>query len=212
MTFRAPVLASCRGGVAGRRVTTGHYVPPMSGDTGTALLDSERTFTVWSYTVSHSTLLLRSVKPDPEARRVDVLFKGVERMDLPSRMDGLRITGDDGAYRLSGVRWTGSVTALMCAVREDTGGYVDPSPFRTGRPVDADPSSVATRDDLADFVQAALADHRRDGHVEWENSTLDGFLEGFAAFAAAREVVGEDQETASWRLFAQMIAAATGYE
>lgn len=85
--------------------------------------------------------------------------------------------------------------------------------YETGRRVNVDASSVATRDDLADFLWAALADYGDGGgRAEWENSTLDRFLEGLAAFAGAREVAGEDQETASWRLFAEMIAAATGYE
>ena len=103
----------------------------MSDDVDAVILDSERTFTVWKYTVSHSMLLLRSVKSEVAQSRVDVLFVGVDRMEIPSTMGGLRIVGD-GTYELSGPHWRGSVTALNCSVREDSGEYSDPSPFHEG--------------------------------------------------------------------------------
>ena len=103
----------------------------MSGDVDAVIFDSERKFAVWKYTVGHSMLLLRSVKSELASSRVDVLFVGVERIDIPSTMEGLRIVGD-GTYELSGPAWRGSVTALNCAVREDSGEYFDPSPFHEG--------------------------------------------------------------------------------
>ncbi len=103
----------------------------MSGDVDAVILNSERKFAVWKDTVGHSMLLLRSVKSELASSRVDVLFVGVERMDIPSTMDGLRIAGE-GTYELSGPTWRGSVTALNCAVREDAGEYFDPSPFHEG--------------------------------------------------------------------------------
>jgi hypothetical protein len=47
-----------------------------------------------------------------------------------------------------------------------------------------------------------------------ENGTLDRFLDGLSEFADARVVEGPepDQEQASWRLFAEIVRAATGYE
>ena len=82
----------------------------------------------------------------------------------------------------------------------------------TGRPTSADPSSVATRDDFGDFLQAVLADYHASGKVEWENATLDRFLEALSAFSLARIADDDGQESASWRLIAEMVAAATGYE
>ena len=85
--------------------------------------------------------------------------------------------------------------------------------FETGRPTNADTSTVSSRDELAGFVEAVLADFRLGGgEAEWENATLDRFLAALAAIAGARLVDAEDQEAASWWLFAEMIAAATGYE
>jgi len=78
----------------------------------------------------------------------------------------------------------------------------------------ADSSGVLTRDDFAGFLQRVLADFRSGGSSEWENDTLERFLDGLAAFACAREVDrnADEQETATWRLFAEIVAAATGYE
>jgi hypothetical protein len=85
--------------------------------------------------------------------------------------------------------------------------------YETGRKTRADPSVVTSRDELADFVEVVLGDFRLGGgESEWENATLDRFLEGLAAFAGARVVDQADQEAPSWTLFAEMIAAATGYE
>jgi hypothetical protein len=86
--------------------------------------------------------------------------------------------------------------------------------YETGRATDVDPSNVETRGDFARFLAAVLADFRSTGVVEWENGTLDRFLDGFSAFAGARvvEALEIDQERASWRLFAEIVWAATGYE
>jgi hypothetical protein len=58
--------------------------------------------------------------------------------------------------------------------------------YETGRATNVDPSDVETRDDLARFLSAMLADLRSTGKAEWENGTLERFLDGFAAFAGAR--------------------------
>jgi hypothetical protein len=84
----------------------------------------------------------------------------------------------------------------------------------TGRCADVDPSRVETREDFAGFLSAVYADFRATGAVEWENGTLDRFLDALAAFADARlvDVPKQKQEHASWRLFAEMVRAATGCE
>lgn len=86
--------------------------------------------------------------------------------------------------------------------------------YETGRAADVDPSGVQTREDFAHFLSAVLTDFRAEGASEWENGTLDRFLDGFAAFADARiiDVPELQQEHASWSLFAEMVQAATGYE
>jgi hypothetical protein len=89
-----------------------------------------------------------------------------------------------------------------------------PGPYETGRSTNADPNPVESRDDFSEFVGAMLADFRASGAIEWENGTLERFLDGLEAFAHARTVnePDKDQERASWQLFAGILAAATGYE
>jgi hypothetical protein len=86
--------------------------------------------------------------------------------------------------------------------------------YETGRITTADPSAVTTRDQLAEFVGAMLQDFERCGHAEWENPTLDRFLAALAAVVEARFVdkEAEAQDVATWRLVAELLAVATGYE
>ena len=72
---------------------------------------------------------------------------------------------------------------------------------------------VTDRDTFADFLEVVLGDFRLGGGAaQWENADLERFLEGLATLAWARVNALEGQEQASWRLFAEMIVAATGYE
>jgi hypothetical protein len=73
---------------------------------------------------------------------------------------------------------------------------------------------VRTRDDFASFVEAALRDLAADGTSEWENATLERFLDALSAVSHGRLVDTEAaaQELPTWQLFAQLVAAATGYE
>lgn len=49
----------------------------------------QRAFRIWLYTVGHQTLLLRSMKTERIPTRVDVLFKPVAWMNLPTGLNGL---------------------------------------------------------------------------------------------------------------------------
>lgn len=85
--------------------------------------------------------------------------------------------------------------------------------YESGRSTTADPTVVTDRDTFGDFLEVVLGDLRLGGgSSEWENSTLEDFLEALAAFAEARVIDQGDQDNATWRLFAEMIVAATGYE
>jgi hypothetical protein len=91
--------------------------------------ESSRRFQIWTYQVGHSQLLLRSVKGDDHSSRIDVRFKAVDLIELPSAFDGLVIRRDGQLYKLSGPMWSGRVVAGSCFQAEDTGEYFDPSPF-----------------------------------------------------------------------------------
>jgi hypothetical protein len=94
--------------------------------------ESDRHFQMWKYGVGHAQLLLRSVKDETHSTRIDVLFVAVERLDLPTTLNGLRIQRVDDHFRLSGADWQGSVAAGNVAHAEDDGEYNDPSPFAEG--------------------------------------------------------------------------------
>ena len=113
--------------------------------------DSHRSFRMWSYRVGHNLLLLRSVKSEQEPTRVDVLFKPVAALNLPSEFRGLRIRDADAdeaasirsvaggswieehrLFIVEGGEFTGWVLAAAVAHAEDNGEYSDPSSLADG--------------------------------------------------------------------------------
>ncbi len=107
-----------------------------------------RKFQIWRYTVSHGQLLIRSTKSDSVSTRVDVLFKGVLSINLPTLFNGLTVeelrsaeAGDPkislGAwnplnmqvYEVSGSNYRGYVVAAAVFWAEDSGEYYSPSQF-----------------------------------------------------------------------------------
>jgi hypothetical protein len=119
-----------------------------------ALIDSKRRFQMWSYIVSHGQLLLRSTKGDGHDTRVDVLFKNVVHINLPTLLTGLRVTEADPATRnrvlasvtgrsalpetethvflVQDANTSGVVVAGFVGLAEDSGEYSDPSPLLSG--------------------------------------------------------------------------------
>jgi hypothetical protein len=108
----------------------------------------ERDFQVWLYTVSHAQLLLRSNRSDAEQTRVDILFKGVNAVQLPTIMRGLNmstaprskaveisktlgvpLSRNDKVFVLRGADYVGFVVALVAFAHEDEGHHWDPSHF-----------------------------------------------------------------------------------
>lgn len=89
-----------------------------------------------------------------------------------------------------------------------------PSPYETGRSTNADPKPVESREGFSEFIGAMHSDFSASGAEEWENGTLERFLDGLEAFTHARLVntPEQDHESPSWQLFAEILAAATGYE
>ena len=136
-------------------------------------LSVQRKFSIWDYTVSHSTLLLRSVDADAYATRFDVLFKPVAAFKLPTHMSRLtvrdahgtetdelgsdagllasvaaRVTGADSLdYRLFVLDCDGAlgwVLASIMVAYEDEAGYEDPSAVLHGTPAGALVVTAAT--------------------------------------------------------------------
>jgi hypothetical protein len=78
------------------------------------------------------------------------------------------------------------------------------------------PESVNSKSDFVQFVEGLRADPGKNPD-EWENPTLDSFLEAMAAWVTAsddsyRNTGRPVPDNVSWRVFAEVLAAARIYE
>jgi hypothetical protein len=80
--------------------------------------------------------------------------------------------------------------------------------YETGRFASVEPSRVVTRQDAALLVEA-MVDDLRQHPDEWENHTLERFLEALAASLASGRTWPEQL---SWRVLAEALTMASGYE
>ena len=80
--------------------------------------------------------------------------------------------------------------------------------YETGRFANVDPSSVETRHDAVLLVEAMVEDLRRHPD-EWENPTLERFLDALGASLASGR---SWPEHLGWRLLAEALTIASGYE
>jgi hypothetical protein len=113
------------------------------------IINIPRFFQIWSYTVSHKEMLARSTKASGFPTRIDVFFKDVGALHLPTAFQGLAISEamerekaeihlQAEALRLEGRKlfivrgsiFTGYVVAGAIAWHEDEGEYNDPSYFK----------------------------------------------------------------------------------
>ena len=109
-------------------------------------------FQVWSYTVSHGQLLLRSTKHKSRATQTDVLFKNVALMQLATQYDDLRIAKvlplrlpeiavgaviDHNYYRLTGSNGVGLVVAGTVISNESDREYYESSSLVDATEADA---------------------------------------------------------------------------
>ena len=54
-------------------------------------IQSDRDFRLWEYRVSHDQLLLRSPQGETHWRNLDLIFVGVEYLDLPTLLRGVEL-------------------------------------------------------------------------------------------------------------------------
>lgn len=107
---------------------------------------SSRSFYIFSYTISHGLLLLRSDKTDRHSSRVDILFQDVIAIESRMKLDKLTISEEEPSF-LKGVRsnpaaimepghkvyslkcdgWTGYVVGGIMRVHEDDKNLFEPS-------------------------------------------------------------------------------------
>lgn len=92
--------------------------------------------------------------------------------------------------------------------------------WETGRSVAIDPetvAAVASREDFVRLVEAMHADLVGSCATEWENNSLERFIEALAAFAGSLDSYWQNRgegisQQPTWATFALLLTAATGYE
>ena len=78
-------------------------------------------------------------------------------------------------------------------------------------------SAISTRQDFVEFLNQLLIDYQKN-REEWENQSIDDFLEALAAYANdipsyyRNLSIEVDADSASWRVFADMLRGAIVYE
>jgi len=112
------------------------------------LLSHNRRFQLWHYTVSHRQLLLRSVKDAENPTRVDVLFKSVKSLQIPTLMNELHVREattaeaaeiipylhdlelyDEKVFLVWGTNFRGHVVSDLAISAEDSEDFDAPSPL-----------------------------------------------------------------------------------
>lgn len=107
----------------------------------------DREFQVWAYTVGHGQLLLRSNRTAERSTRIDILFKDVGALNMPTILRDLtiaeataeefglnrRIAESRRVFRVSSLDYLGFVVAGAVAMQEDDREYNDPSALCSGR-------------------------------------------------------------------------------
>ena len=113
--------------------------------TSSPVFSSPRTFQLWLFTTGHRTLLLRSVKGPDAPTRIDLLFKPVRYVQVPTELRGVEIhlsergeapsnvqassDDDDLVYRVDTGNVNGWIVAGSFQSHEDAGEYGDDSYF-----------------------------------------------------------------------------------
>ncbi|TLQ46246.1 hypothetical protein [Streptomyces marianii] len=104
--------------------------PGSAGDDASVLFTSERSFRVWRYGVGHSQLLLRAAPDSAHPLRLDLLFEGVEAMQLVTRYETLELhtldeEESERIFEMSGVPARPRSDRLVLGLRSRGGaGYV----------------------------------------------------------------------------------------
>lgn len=118
--------------------------------------ESDRSFSVFGYSMSHGLLLLRSGKSNEHANtKVDVLFQDVRALEIRAWFKGIRIQEEDNPeflknrrsnpaelvepgnkiYSLRSSGWEGFVVAGLVQFVEDSGELFGPSGLVSEPPV-----------------------------------------------------------------------------
>ena len=110
------------------------------------LFTSNRKFVLFSYSISHGILLLRSGRTKTELKRIDVVFRDVRAIEVRAWFEGIVIIESNSnslkafasnptsmlevgnrVYSLRGKEWEGYILAGQMLINEDTEDFMAPS-------------------------------------------------------------------------------------
>jgi hypothetical protein len=116
----------------------------------------DRRFQLWSYSVSHSVLLLRSNRGSDHSTRIDLMFRAVVELRLRHNISDLSIgvtLDDDAKIRDLGIEDCGNRYAFLVSSRDFPNGYVVAGSlyFSEDYLLDGEPTTIDNRE-LADQV------------------------------------------------------------
>lgn len=143
-------------------------MPMMSSSRPIDGFESSRHFQMWRYDVGHAQLLLRSVKDDFNASRIDVLFKDVETIDLPTSLVGLRLRQEDDGFSSRGrTGWAESGRALASQKRMRANTSTPaPSPSPSRAPDRRRPHMPLWTDSIHPAVCLRVRDLAQDAQID----------------------------------------------
>jgi hypothetical protein len=96
----------------------------------------------------------------------------------------------------------------------------DPEPvtdaYETGRAAEVDTSRATSREDVVNVVRAMATD-LRNHKDDWQNASLDTYLDALASSIEEVDEIYPDRgevvpDQPSWQLVAQLLVMASGYE
>jgi hypothetical protein len=152
---------------------------------------------------------------------------GLSDYEWRQLLELLRRLADHDLDRSDAWRLDTSRGPVFVQLRRELSAGESAEGFRRVAPVDdwstgraarvRDLAGVATREDLRRLVSQMHSDFVESGVVEWENATLERFLEAMAAylgdldgyFRNRKEPVPDQPD---WHLVALLLVAASGYE
>jgi hypothetical protein len=151
---------------------------------------SNRKFSVFSYSLSHGPLLLRSGRTDEHHTRIDVLILDVRAMEIRSWFDGFEIALVDqdylrdfrsrpaemmqpglNVYAISGKGWQGFIVGGNLWVHEDEADFMAPSAFAAANFVENEVTEAARPTDAEVEAAARVLDKAGRHHHWWPKTT-----------------------------------------
>jgi hypothetical protein len=130
---------------------------------------SDRHFQLWDYTVGHAQVLLRSPASRDDPFNIDVVLVGVDKLEIPTRMQGLTIVGPEptssrpgdptGVFRLTSGDKAYAIVAAACRVTRNQLDLMESSLEYFGPDQGGDPGEILCQSGTKPLAEPASSTH-----------------------------------------------------